>query len=970
MYENHNIMKKLLILSLFVIFSANLFSQNMEAPVKDDPLAARIYTLDNGLKVYLTVYKDVPRIQCYIAVRVGSKNDPKETTGLAHYLEHLMFKGTDKIGTTDWENEKGKLAAIEDLFEVYRVETDMVKRAEIYRKIDSISYEASKLAIPNEYSKIMKFIGSQGTNAWTSNDNTVYIENIPSNQLENWAKVQAERFTNPVIRLFHTELEAVYEEKNMSLTNDGRKVNETILAALFPNHPYGQQTTLGEAEHLKNPSIKNIKNFYSKYYVPNNMAISLSGDFDPDDAIKIIGKYFGGLKAKPVQRLQPIAETDIQQPVTKEITGLEAEFVRIAFRIGEPANSDEIYLLNMADLILSNGKSGLIDLNINQKQLTGGASGSPYVLCDNSAYILSGKPKQGQSLEEVKDLLLQQIEKIKSGDFDESLIAAAINNLQLRETKQTESNSSRAMWMANAFMNDIPWERACHAIDKYNTITKQDIVNFANRHFRNNYVVVFKRQGTPEEVEKVVKPDITPIVVNRDSESDFFKEVKNTKVDRIHPVFVNFESEITKTTYKNVPVYYLKNEENNTFSLRIYFNFGELHDLRVPVAAKYFGYLGTKKMSPEEVKSKFYQLACSLNFNCSDDNSSLTLSGLGDNMAAAFQLATALLTEPQADTAALQNLIVDMIKDRNDAKANQNAVFNALRRYCEYGKELVDYSLSEEQIKALTDNELIEIIKQMTSYSPEIYYYGPAPLKDVLKSLKKNFSVPKQFAEPQQAKKFSQKEVVENQVFFAPYNAKQAKLVTFSRGNIFNRELYPQLTMYNQYFGGGMNGIVFQEMREKRSLAYTAQSSYIMPSKQDDYMYNYSYIATQNDKVIDAFVNFDLLFDSMPVSQAAFDLAKEAAKTSIETNRITKSNILYTYRSNLKKGWNYDYRKDFYEKIDDFTLEDVIDFNRKYVRNKPKIYMILAKKKDIDLKTVEEKFGKVTELSLEEIFGY
>ncbi|MBP5711087.1 MAG: insulinase family protein [Bacteroidales bacterium] len=963
-------MKKIILLSLILIFSANLFPQSAQAPVKDDPLNACIYTLDNGLKVYLTVYKDVPRIQCYIAVRVGSKNDPKETTGLAHYLEHLMFKGTDKIGTTDWENEKSMLAAIEDLFEVYRFETDPAKRAAIYHKIDSISYEASKLAIPNEYSKIMKFIGSQGTNAWTSNDNTVYIENIPSNQLENWAKVQSERFLNPVIRLFHTELETVYEEKNMSLTNDGRKVNETILSVLFPNHPYGQQTTLGEAEHLKNPSIKNIKNFYSKYYVPNNMAICLSGDFDPKEAIKIIDKYFGKLEMKPVKRLKPVPDEAMPQPVTREITGLESEFVRVAFRIGGPANSEEIYLLNMADLILSNGKSGLIDLNINQKQLTSGASGSPYVLCDNSAYILSGKPKQGQSLEEVATLLLEQIGKLKSGDFDESLIAAAINNLRLREMKQTESNSSRAMWMANSFMNDIPWETACHSIDKYGKITKQDIIDFANRHFKNNYVVVYKRQGTPEEVEKVVKPAITPIVMNRDSESLFFREIKNSEVKNIDPVFVDFEKEITKTTYKNIPVYYLKNSENSTFSLRIYFNLGELHDLRLPVAAKYFNYLGTEKMSAEDVKRKFYRLACSLSFNCSDDCSSLTVSGLGDNMEAAFQLATGLLAEPIADTAALQNLIADMIKERNDAKANQNAVFNALRRYCEYGEDLVSYTLSEEQIKALTDNELITIIKGISKYSPEIYYYGPAPLKQVLKTLKKYFSVPKQFAEPQQPKKFVQKEVVENQVFFAPYNAKQAKLVTFSRGDIFNRELYPQLTMYNQYFGGGMNGIVFQEMREKRSLAYTAQSSYVMPSKQEDYMYNYSYIATQNDKVIEAFENFNILFDSMPVSQVSFDLAKEAAKTSIATNRITKSNILYTYRSNLKKGWNYDYRKDFYDKIDSFTLDDVVNFNKKYIKGKPKIYMILSKKKDIDLKAAEEKFGKVTELSLEDIFGY
>ena len=299
------------------------------------------------------------------------------------------------------------------------METDLEKRKKLYHQIDSISYIASTYAIPNEYDKMMKFLGSQGTNAGTSNDYTIYIENIPSNQLENWAKIQADRFEHPVLRLFHTELETVYEEKNMSLTNDSRKVNEAMLAALFPNHPYGQQTTLGDAEHLKNPSMKKIREFYDRYYVPNNMAICLSGDFDMDEAIQIIDKYFGKLKAKELPPFNITNEKPITQPIVDEVVGLEAEFVRLAFRIGEPANSKEIYILNMLDLILSNGKSGLIDLNLNQKQVVYGASAFAYVLCDNSSYMLHGVPKTGQTLEEVKDLLLQQIELIKSGDFDD-----------------------------------------------------------------------------------------------------------------------------------------------------------------------------------------------------------------------------------------------------------------------------------------------------------------------------------------------------------------------------------------------------------------------------------------------------------------------------------------------------------------------------------------------------------------------
>ena len=264
--------------------------------VKGDPLETKIYTLDNGLKVYMSVNEEAPRIKANIAVKVGGKNDPSETTGLAHYFEHLMFKGTEQFGTSDYAAEKPLLDQIEALFEVYRATTDETERAALYHKIDSISFLASDYFIPNEYDKLMSFLGSEGTNAFTSTDMTVYVEDIPSNQIENWAKIQADRFSNAVIRGFHTELETVYEEKNMSLTRDFSKALEAIDGILFPDHPYGTQTVLGTQEHLKNPSIINIKNYYKKYYVPNNMAICVSGDFNPDEMVAIIEKYFGGMQ--------------------------------------------------------------------------------------------------------------------------------------------------------------------------------------------------------------------------------------------------------------------------------------------------------------------------------------------------------------------------------------------------------------------------------------------------------------------------------------------------------------------------------------------------------------------------------------------------------------------------------------------------------------------------------------------------
>src|SRR5690606_35003091 len=173
----------------------------------NDPLNARIYTLDNGLKVYLTDYEDAPRVQTYIAVRAGAKNDPADATGLAHYLEHMVFKGTSELGTQNWEKEKVELDKIEALYEKHRNTTDPAQRKQIYHQIDSITGVAASYAVANEYDKILGAIGAKGTNAYTSVEQTVYTNDVPSNQLDRWAALEAHRFGELVPRLFHTELE-------------------------------------------------------------------------------------------------------------------------------------------------------------------------------------------------------------------------------------------------------------------------------------------------------------------------------------------------------------------------------------------------------------------------------------------------------------------------------------------------------------------------------------------------------------------------------------------------------------------------------------------------------------------------------------------------------------------------------------------------------------------------------------------
>ena len=939
----------------------------------NDPLGVREYTLNNGLKVFMSVYKDAPRIQTYIAVRAGSKNDPSETTGLAHYLEHMLFKGSHKLGTTDWEREKVELQKIEDLYEVYRKTTNDAARAAIYHQIDSISYVASTIAIANEYDKSMTAIGSEGTNAFTSNDYTMYVENIPANQLETWAKVEGDRFPNLVLRLFHTELEAVYEEKNISLAQDNRRVNEEMMRALFPHHPYGQQTTLGTIEHLKNPSMTNIYRFHSTYYVPNNMCIALAGDFNPDEAIKIIDKYFGSWVPGNVPMFRKVKEEPITSPIIRLVNGQDPASLTIAFRIEEGNGSRDALLAQAMEMVLNNGSCGLIDLNLNQKQLCLGAYAGTYTLNDYAAFMLGGRPTQGQTLGQLRDLLLEQVELVKEGKFDESLIEASINQLKLQIMKQAESNNSRASQMAYAFVQHQTWDQVCNEINELAKITKQDIVDFANRICKdNNYVIVFKHQDTPDPVAKVVKPAITPISVSRDVESPFLAQVKAdaAKAKPIQPVFVNFKKDLQKgKTANGSEVLYVKNVENGTFNLQYRFEFGSSVDKTIAMAANLMEYLNTDKYTAEQLQEEFYKMACSYNVRVGDESITVGVSGLAENMEKAMTLLEEVMATCQPNDEALQTLVERLIKSRTDNKTNQRAAFRALNTYGIYGEDFIKATTeSDAQLRAYTAKQLTDALHGLFNYKHRVLYYGPLTLKEVTATVNKIHTV-KPTKEVPANKVYQPRATNENEVLFVDYNAKNTYMTEYFRGAEYNTSLVPNVNLFNEYFGGSMNAIVFQEMREKRSLAYSASSYYTNNGKKDGYFYNSANIITQNDKLFDALDAYEELFNDMPQAEANFKLAKDALLAGSRTARTTKFGIISTYLQCEKMGWKEPLRKQNFQAYQKMTMNDLVNFQKQYIKGQKKSYLVLGKESEIDFNKLA-KFGKVKKLTLDEIFGY
>lgn len=946
-------------------------SQYKYETVANDPLETKIYTLDNGLKVYMSVNKEAPRIQTGIAVRVGGKNDPSETTGLAHYFEHLMFKGTENFGTSDYAAEKPMLDEIEALFEVYRKTEDNEKRAEIYHRIDSISYEASKLAIPNEYDKLMSVIGANGTNAFTSSDMTVYVEDIPSNQIENWARIEADRFKNPVIRGFHTELETIYEEKNMSLTQDSRKIWEALDAALFPNHPYGTQTVLGTQEHLKNPSITNVKNYHRTWYVPNNMAICLSGDFDPDKMVAVIEKYFGDMQPNdnlPVLEFEE--EKPIEAPIVREVFGPEAENIMIGWRL--PKACDESSdIAEIAGMVLYNGQAGILDLDVNQQQKALSAYGYSSLLPDYGQFLVGGMPKQGQSLDELRELLLAEVAKLRSGDFDEALVQSTINNYNLGIQKMLEDNQDRAMMYVQSFINGADWKDQIRSIDRIAKITKADIVEWANRYLGpESYAVVYKKTGTDASEQKIAAPKITPIVMNRDIQSAFLTEIQNSEVTPIEPVFVDYSKDMSVfAACEGIDVLYKKNTVNDIASVSYLFETGTENDPALNLAFNYISYLGTPTMSAEEIASKMYSLACSFSTGSGANTSRVSVNGLSENIPEAIDIVEDLIANAVPDENILANLKADMLKSRADSKLRQRSCFSALQRYIIYGPDFIKRTtLPDSRLKSITSEELLSKVRSLMGKQHEVLYYGPEKEAAVAEILAGHHC--REGLENLARTRTPARSTDKPAVYIAPYDAKQLYYIQYSnRGEKFDLSADAEIELYNGYFGGGMNAIVFQEMREARGLAYTAYTTLSSPGFKDDTYYYLAFIATQNDKMKQAIEAFDDIINNMPESENAFDIAKESLISRLRTERTTGYDVLWSYLDNRDLGLEESRDRAIFEKLQDMTLEDVKAAQEKWVKGRQYIYGILGDEKDIDMAYLRT-LGPVNRLTLEDIFGY
>ena len=694
---------------------------------------------------------------------------------------------------------------------------------------------------------------------------------------------------------------------------------------LTPTHPYGTQTTIGTQEHLKNPSIVNIENYFKKWYVPNNVAICMAGDFDPDKTIAIIDQYFGGWKpgADVAQPVFPV-QKPLTAPTDTTIIGQQAEQVWMGW-LSKKASDLQTDTLDVIASMLNNGKAGLFDLNLNQAMRVQGAGCINQSLQDYSSFVMMGMPKPNQSLEEVRTLILGEIENLKKGNFSDDLLPAVINNLKLDYQRALESNRWRVNEHLDAFINGESWAQQVGSIDRMSKFTKQDIVDFANRFFTDGYATIFKRQGVDTLQKKIDKPAITPIPTNRDYVSQFVKDIQLSQVEPILPEFVDFKKALTISEIKGLPLLYVKNTTDGLFNLTFRYEFGHEDDNRYDMVSDY-----------------------------------LDVVGLED-----------LLQNAQGDSDSYNSFVDVILKARENRKQDQRTCFDYLYHYALYGPHNQRRDdMTEQQLRETNPQDLLNLLKELRSMTHSVLYYGPMSTEELSTLLTKTHPTPEVLKPVPAGQPYTRELTPKNEVWIAPYDAKNIYMRMYHNENrVWNPDENAVQTLFNEYYGSGMNGIVFQEMREARGLAYNAGAVYLRPDRQGEKEFFFTHIISQNDKMMDCINQFNQILDTIPQSEAAFKIAKESVLKLMATSRVRKGGIISRYLMTKRLGLENDLAEATYQAIQKLQLKDIVAFEQANMSHKPFRYIILGDEKELDMPALE-KIGPIKRLTLEEVFGY
>jgi predicted Zn-dependent peptidase len=942
-----------------------------EMRVAGDPMGVVVKKLPNGFTLMVSENHETPRAECWITTRAGSAKDPADATGLAHYLEHMNFKGTTRLGTLNWEAEKKHLDRINELYDERFATADEAKRAELYKQIDAENVEASKYEVANEFDSLYSGLGFNGLNAFTSNDQTSYTVDIPVNRLETWAAVEAERFTSPVYRLFQTELEAVYEEKNRGMDNKARAQHEAVMLALWPDHPYGTQDTLGKVEHLKNPSLNKITDFYKKWYVPGNMVIAVSGDFNASEALAILEKHFGSFPAKPVPP-DPVRNVAPLKGVTRVELKFEAEeVVNLAWRT-VPATHPEAEAVTMADMMLANGNTGLIDVNVEQKQLMLNAGAFRNSLAEDGYELLSGTAKKGQTLEECEKLLLEQLELLKKGHFTEEDMKAALTDFEISKKRQLESNRARVADMTDAFVNAQPWSWKVAEMDRLRAVTKDQIVAAANKYFGGDYVVVYRRTGKPE-LPKIQKPGFTPVKIQTEKHSPWYEEMAKFPAPPIEPRFVEAGRDFVAKDMQSGRLVAGKNPANDLFQLSFSIETGSDDDPRLQLATALLEFGGAGDMDAAAFKRKLYSLGTTISAGSGRQESSITMTGVDANFEASLDLLRAHFATPTgASQADLDKLVERIVSSREKQKIDARAMNGALASYAQRGEDS-DFlrSPKNEELRAMKAEDLLAGARDLWRFKRTALYVGVRSADDVAKlvdlpPIGAGFDA---MVAPATRRAIVPVVPAKPRVLFLHKSpAAQAQVTLIYPDGLYDRPAVPTHRVYNEYMSGSMGAVVFQEIRESRALAYDAGTVYRDASWKEDGNVFLGVLGTQADKTLDAIEVLMRIVKEMPASETRMANAKQSIDETYRTTRIGFRTIPGVVMSWWRQGLDGDPRPWNWQQVKKLTLADLSAFAARW-KDKPYTIAITGDRAKFDMEKLAQ-YGEVREMKVDELFAW
>jgi predicted Zn-dependent peptidase len=935
-----------------------------EAARPDDGLGVTIHRLANGLTIYLSPNKGEPRVSARVAVRAGSKNDPADSTGMAHYLEHMLFKGTSKLGTLDFEKERPQLDRIRALYEDLFKTKDEAARAKIYKEIDAANGRASAFAVPNEFDRFYRSIGAEGLNAFTSDEQTVYVVSIPANRLEAWAKVEAERFKSPVFRLFQTEIETVYEEKNRSMDNAERILGDEVENRLYKKHPYGQQPTLGSIEHLKNPSLAKMYAFYDRWYAPNNMAIALSGDFDRAKTLELIKKNFGGWTA---HELPELPKWELPKPKGEETYEVKYEAeqkVEIAW-LTVPHSHPDADALEVMDMIVDNSAAGLFNLRLNQAQKVKASGSYPSMRNDAGSWNAWALSKKGQTPEEAKALLLEAIEALKAGDFTEEDVAAVVVNFELGEKARLESNDSRVSLMAASFIAVEPWERSVGRLDRIRAVTKADVVRVANKYLGSDRIVVYRRDAKPD-VPKISKPAFTHIAIDPSRESAFMKEILAIPAPPLEPRWLVSGRDYQITPIEGGRLYSAKNPYNDLFSLSFLYERGSRTERELCAAVDLLELAGAGPWSADDFKKKLFALGTTLSYSCGEQDTSVHLSGLDRNLWASLELMVQRFDWPTIEAGTLEKMIGVELGSREDEKKNPGAVHSALGQIATRGRDsLVLKRLTNAELKALNEARLKGLMRDFMLHPSRTAYVGNRAPREIGKLLDTGrrlrpvpARVPLKLLRPDAPR-----------VLFTHRDMVQAQVGFFTADETYEPEHNVDYQFYSEYMGGDMSAVIFQEVRESRALAYSASGGHTNVADKGDDTLLWGRLGCQADKTPEAVKLMTTLFQDFPASDKRF---RETAKSIEESYRTSPVSFRGIPGSVI--GWEDqgiaggDPGPKRFERALKYTLPELEAFAKRF-KTKPMTVWILGHRDRVGLDQLKA-LGTFEEKPLESLFPY